>query len=93
MRVSAAARWELDAVRRWPRMRGFKWLEHCRDDHVIPPKVSLFASVQGAPDANKDLKRVHELAPLPGDNHNRSHTVQELRQHLRLCGAALGMEN
>jgi hypothetical protein len=70
-------------------MRGFKWLEHCRNDHVIPPRVSLFASVEGAPGG----KRVHELAPLPGDNHNRSHTVQELRQHLRLCGAALGMEN
>mmetsp|Transcript_17664 Transcript_17664/g.42577 ORF Transcript_17664/g.42577 Transcript_17664/m.42577 type:complete len:404 (+) Transcript_17664:3-1214(+) len=82
-----ASGWELLAVPAWRKVTGFKWLEFSRDDHIIPPSISLITSL------HDDLgsERVHELAALPGDNHNRSHTIGELRQHLKLCQAALGL--
>lgn len=78
--------WELNSLRHWPRVPGFKWVEYSIGDHIIPADLALRAALQ-APDAvspppERDMSEAEEekglgfrclrLATYPGlDNHNR----------------------
>ncbi|EKX52145.1 hypothetical protein GUITHDRAFT_102046 [Guillardia theta CCMP2712] len=78
--------WELNSVEVWHKTNGFKWIEFCKKDHIIPVKTSLYEAAGGV-----ESNRVLELESLRGDNHNRALTIMELREHLALVETALSL--
>eukprot|EP00802_Teleaulax_amphioxeia_P016579 Tamp_16702.p1 GENE.Tamp_16702~~Tamp_16702.p1 ORF type:complete len:276 (-),score=19.59 Tamp_16702:400-1227(-) len=92
--------WELDSEQAWFKLHGFNWLEFSQGDHIIPPSVSLRTALVSRLSGNVGLRggggevlqppREFELENFAQqDNHNRSYTIRELRQHLSLVLTAL----
>ena len=86
--------WELDSTSAWSALTGFKWIEYSGGDHIIPPPVQLFTALSPAAASGVSLvstgPRRLELENLAQqDNHNRSYTIMELRQHMALVLTAV----
>ena len=90
-----ASGWEYDSARAWARVRGFKWIEVSKADHIIPHQHSLHAAVTAGAGAGGGGGgrvgggvRCIQLINLEGmDNHNRMWLEPEMHQVPRAARA------